>query len=104
MVLILLIDLLADLNLGLHRWDHNGNGVIDGSELESLPDFMPDPPTPEQMKQFDFDKNGSLDENELKIALGFKDYPNRKYYLNYVILTVTVNSLYSLVFMNPVKP
>ena len=46
---------------------------------------MPDPPTPEQMMQFDFDKNGSIDEDELKIALGLKDYPSSMYYSCYPI-------------------
>ncbi|XP_052101298.1 uncharacterized protein LOC127735201 isoform X2 [Mytilus californianus] len=65
-----------DLELGLHRWDQNGNGVIDKDEIEALGDYMPDPPSPEQVEQFDFDHNGSLDLNELKIALGYKPYPS----------------------------
>lgn len=68
--------IIVDLELGLHRWDKNGNGVLDGDEIESLPDYMPDPPTPDQLKQFDFDLNGSLDIDELKIALGYKPYPS----------------------------
>lgn len=37
---------------------------------------MPDPPTPDQMKQFDFNLNGSIDLDELSIALGYKPYPS----------------------------
>ncbi|XP_076086809.1 uncharacterized protein LOC143057381 isoform X2 [Mytilus galloprovincialis] len=65
-----------DLETDLHRWDQNGNGVIDKGEIEALGDYMPDPPSPEDVEQFDFDHNGSIDLNELKIALGYKPYPS----------------------------
>ncbi|XP_071148747.1 uncharacterized protein MCAP_0864-like isoform X2 [Mytilus edulis] len=65
-----------DLETGLHRWDQNGNGVIDRDEIEALGDYMPDPPSPEEVEQFDFDHNGSIDLNELKIALGYRPYPS----------------------------
>ena len=71
-----LINNIKDLELGLHRWDKNGDGVLDGDEIGSLQDYMPDPPTPDQMKQFDFNLNGSIDLDELNIALGYKPYPS----------------------------
>lgn len=67
---------IVDLETDLHRWDQNGNGVIDKGEIEALGDYMPDPPSPEDIEQFDFDHNGSIDLNELKIALGYKPYPS----------------------------
>lgn len=67
---------IVDLETDLHRWDQNGNGVIDKGEIEALGDYMPDPPSPEEVEQFDFDHNGSIDLNELKIALGYKPYPS----------------------------
>jgi len=58
---------------------------------------MPDPPIPDQIKQFDFDLNGSLDLDELKIALGYKPYPSGIIYTGQHSITWCIScSMYML--------
>lgn len=40
-----------------------------------LPDYMPDPPSQQQLEMFDFNHDGLYNIDELAVALGFQPWP-----------------------------
>ncbi|KAK3091119.1 hypothetical protein FSP39_017246 [Pinctada imbricata] len=70
-----LVKTMDDLDLGVRRWDKDGDGFVNAEDLQ---DYMPDPPNPQDLLKFDFDHNGKYDKNELAVALGFKQWPNNE--------------------------
>lgn len=63
---------LTDLETGVRRWDKDGDGLVD---VQDLPDYMPDPPSQQQLEMFDFNHDGLYDIDELAVALGFQPWP-----------------------------
>ncbi|XP_061191843.1 uncharacterized protein LOC133200114 isoform X2 [Saccostrea echinata] len=67
-----LVKTYDDLDLGVRRWDKNGDGLVDADDLK---DYMPDPPLPQQLEKFDFNHDGLYSIDELAVALGFQPWP-----------------------------
>ncbi|XP_022316314.2 uncharacterized protein LOC111120002 isoform X2 [Crassostrea virginica] len=61
-----------DLEIGVRRWDKDGDGFVNPQDLG---DYMPDPPTPQQLEKFDFNHDGLYSIDELAVALGFQPWP-----------------------------
>lgn len=67
-----LVNSYEDLETGVRRWDKDGDGLID---VQDLPDYMPDPPSQQQLEMFDFNHDGLYNIDELAVALGFQPWP-----------------------------
>lgn len=67
-----LVNSYEDLETGVRRWDKDGDGLVD---VQDLPDYMPDPPSQQQLEMFDFNHDGLYNIDELAVALGFQPWP-----------------------------
>ncbi|XP_048757548.2 uncharacterized protein LOC125667910 isoform X3 [Ostrea edulis] len=67
-----LVKTYEDLDVGVRRWDRNGDGLVNAQDL---PDYMGDPPKPKQLEKFDFNRDGLYSIDELAVALGFQPWP-----------------------------
>lgn len=70
--ILTIIKCQTDLEIGVRRWDKDGDGFVNPQDLG---DYMPDPPTPQQLEKFDFNHDGLYSIDELAVALGFQPWP-----------------------------
>lgn len=67
-----LVNSYEDLETGVRRWDKDGDGLVN---VQDLPDYMPDPPSQQELEKFDFNHDGLYSIDELAVALGFQPWP-----------------------------
>lgn len=67
-----LVKTYQDLETGVRRWDKDGDGLVN---VQDLPDYMPDPPSQQELEKFDFNHDGLYSIDELAVALGFQPWP-----------------------------